>query len=88
MHDPLLVCCLERVRDLTRNRDGLGNRNGPARDPVGERFTLSQFQHERAKASVFLDAVDGRDVGMFEGGERLRFALEPRETLGATILHC
>ncbi len=82
MHDPVLVCGLERVDDLTRDHDGFRNGYGTARDAIGERFPLDQLEHERAEARGFFDTVNRRDVWMFECGKRLCFALESREPLG------
>ena len=45
-------------------------------------LALDQLHHQRADAVGFLEAVDVRDVRMVERGERLRFALEPRQPLG------
>ena len=81
MNDPLLVRGLERVRDLTSDRDRLGHRYRSPRDPAGQRFAFHKLQHQRADAAAFLDAVDRGDVRMLEGGEGLRLALEPRETV-------
>ena len=52
MHDALLVRRLERIRDLTRDHDGLGDGNGPARDPIGQRFAFDELQYQRAKAAA------------------------------------
>jgi len=47
-------------------------------DLSGEGRPFEQFHDERA---VF-HAIDGRDMGMIEGGEPLRFARESRHPLG------
>ena len=46
--------------------------SGPRRSDA-----LDQFHHQRA----LLDAVHGRDVGMIQRGQHLRFALEARHVL-------
>ena len=85
MDDPLLVRRFERLRDLLRDRQRLVEWNRAARDALGERRPLDQFHHERrAHRLLFSEAVDGRDVGMIQRGEDLRFALEPREALGVS----
>ena len=38
--------------------------------------------HERRDAADFFKAVDGRDVGMIQRGEHLRFALEAGQPIG------
>ena len=65
------------------------SRNGsagalPAPAPIrsGQRFSLHQFQHQRADAAGFLDAVDRGDVGMIEGRKNARFPFEARQPIG------
>ncbi len=44
--DPLLVCRFERVGNLLRDRQRLGERNGSTCDPLGEVFTFDEFHDE------------------------------------------
>ena len=59
MDDAFLVRRVERVGDLARDRERLGDRQiGPRCDAIGERLALDQLQHEcRAAVDVF-EAVD------------------------------
>ena len=59
--------------------DGQGfiDRDRPLRDAVGERGAVDQFEHERPRAALFLDAVDLGNAGVVQPGEDLGFALEP-----------
>ena len=82
MNDPLLVRRLERVRDLTRKRECLSERNRPVGDALRERRALNELQHERAGAVRFFEAVDRRDVRMIQRREQMGLALEAREPLG------
>ena len=56
--------------------------SGPARDAVGQRLALDQFQHQRADAVRLFEAVDRADVRMIERREHARFALEARQPIG------
>ncbi len=77
--DALLVGRLERLGDLTRDRQRLLQGNRPLLQALGERRTLDQLQYERRRVRSVLETVDRGDVGMVEGSEDLRFACEARE---------
>jgi hypothetical protein len=47
MDDSLLVGCLERLRDLPRDRHRFVDGYRSLRDPIGERRPIDQLQHER-----------------------------------------
>ena len=55
---------------------------GPRAMRCEQVLALDQFHHERVHAAAIFEAVDLRDVGMVQRGERLRLALEPGEPLG------
>ena len=90
MDDPLLVRGVERVGDLARDAERLGDRAAPASassasrrlQSILERLALDQLEHQRAHLALLLEAVDLRDVGMVQRGENPRFALEAGEPLG------
>jgi hypothetical protein len=92
MHDALLVRGFERLGNLPRDRQHLGERHRSARDLRGQVVALDEFHHERSyvvsgfsrtfNSRTFLEAVDGGNVGMVQRRQRLRFPREPRETLG------
>ena len=52
-----------------------------AGEPLGERVAFDELEHERAHVHRLLDAVDGADVGMIEGGQQPRFPCEAREAV-------
>src|SRR5262245_39569792 len=81
MHDPFLVRGLEGQRDLPRDRERLGYRQGTALEPLLERVAVHELEHERADAVSFLDAEDGADVGVVQRRQRSCFAIESRQTL-------
>src|SRR4029450_6150946 len=78
MDNPLLMSGLERFRDLPRDRERPDDRQSGwmGRDPVRQRLALDELHHDRARTTIFLDAVDVRDIRMIERGQELRFALE------------
>ena len=84
MDDPLLVRGFERLGNLLGDREGLVDRDRPARNPIGERRALDKLHHEgrACTPSAFFEPVDLGDVRMVEGGEHLRLPLETREAIG------
>src|SRR5438034_6723134 len=82
MDDPLLVRRLERLRDLPGDGESLVYGNRPARDPLVHALAVHELEHEKLLAVGFVEAVDRTDVRMVECGKNLRFAPEPRDTLG------
>jgi hypothetical protein len=49
---------------------------------VGERWALDKLHHERSRGASVLDTIDGRDVGMVQRRQHLRFPREAGEALG------
>jgi hypothetical protein len=54
-------------------------RNGAAGEPLGERRSFHQFEHQRAAGVDRFHGVDRGDVRMVERGEHAGFAFEARE---------
>jgi len=79
--DPELVRRLERVGDLPRDRQRLGERNRPPLEDRAQVLAVDQLHHERAGASRLLEPVDLRDVRVVERRERLRLSREPRDAI-------
>ena len=82
MNDALLVRGLERVDDLAGDRQRLVERQRPLRDAIGERRTLDELEHQRLTSLHVLESVDGADVRMIEGRQRLRLTCEASHPLG------
>jgi hypothetical protein len=74
-----IVRRFERVGDLPRDGQNVGERHRPARNLRGEILALDQLHDEARRGPAVFDAVDLRDVRMIERRERLRLALEPRQ---------
>ena len=76
MDDAFLVRGVERIGDLVRDRERVGDRHRSSLDPIGQRLAFHQLEHQRPHAVGGFEAVDGADVRMIEGSEHSRFALE------------
>src|SRR5262249_42213293 len=72
---------LERLYDLTCDRDSLVDLESAALDPIGERRAFDELQHERVNPARVLETVNGRDIRVVERREDLRFAFEARESI-------
>ncbi len=86
MNDPLLVRRFECIRDLARDRQRFWEKNRALRDAVGESRAFDQFEDKGVRRAAVFEPVDVADVRVVEGGEHLRFASEPRESVGGSTL--
>jgi hypothetical protein len=50
-------------------------------DPVGQRWPLDQFEHERGVAVGLFEAVNDCDVGVTQGCQGFGFTLETSESV-------
>ena len=70
-----------RRADCVGERDGIREqpieRQSARRNQRVERSPFDELQGQERNAVRFLDRVDGDDVGVIEGGDRARLALEP-----------
>ena len=78
-----LVGGLQRLGDLSGNRQRVFDWYRALRDTVSEGWPFHQLQHQRPRALgfVFFNAVDGGDVRVVEAGEDLRLPREPGEAV-------
>src|SRR5262245_27613025 len=81
MDDAALMRRLERLGDLSARGHDLFDRHGAPLEAIGDRFSVDQFQHQRAYAARVFEAVDGSDILMIQRGEQLRLALKPGQAL-------
>jgi hypothetical protein len=79
VHDALLVRRLHPLGYLAGEGDRFVHRYGAAADPLGQRRSLDELQHQRPDAVRLDDAVDRRDVRVVQRGERPRLPLEAGE---------
>ena len=86
MHDALLMGGLERLRNLTRNRQRVVQPQRSACDPQRQILAFDQFHHECASEvsgdRTFLEPVDLSDVRMIQRCEGGRFPLKTGEAIG------
>ena len=80
--DALLVRGLERLGDLPRDGDRLGDGQPSPLQALGQVLPFHQLEDEEGPAVRFFEAVDRRDVRVVERGEQLRFASESGQALG------
>ncbi len=76
MNDAPFVSGVQRIGDLTGKRERGRQRKRTADDPVGQCLSVNKFHHQGRHALAVFDAVNGRDVGMIDGGEDACLALE------------
>jgi hypothetical protein len=76
MHDAFLVGGFHRVSNLYRNGQRFMHRNSASLDPLGKSFTFDELHDEKLSPGGFLDAVNGRHIGMIQGRKRASFPLE------------
>ena len=81
MDDAAIVRRLERLRDLTADRDDLADCERTGGQAFGERRPLDELEHECGHVPALLDAVDRADVRVIEGRERASLVLEPRPSI-------
>ena len=82
MDDAQLVRGFQGLRDLLRDRQRVGQRDGPMRDALRERLPLDQFEHQRMRGAAVFEPIDRGDARMIERGEHLRFPAKSRQPVG------
>ena len=85
MDDPGVVGGLDPLSDLRRDVDRVVDVERAAVEPLGERLSLDELEHEVAATLLLLDAVNPADVGVIQARERLGLAFksfEPRRVGG------
>ena len=68
--------------DLPRDGEGVGERQGAAFEPIGQRRSFDQLEDQCGDAVGFFQPVDRADVRVIERRERPRFAREAGAALG------
>ena len=79
--DPLSVRRFQGLRDLTADPQSFFERDRAAREPLRQRLSLDELQHEEARSARLFETVDRRDVRVIDGRQGARFALEPGQVL-------
>ena len=73
---------IERVRDLNRVPQGLGNPKWAVLEACGQRFAVHEFHHEKVNLLVAAHVVKRGDMRVVQRRDRSRFALEAGAGLG------
>ena len=79
MDDACVVRGRDRLRNLHGNRDRLPGVEAAAIEDRTQRDAVDELGREELHAAVVADVVDREDVGMIEGRNRARLALEAAE---------
>ncbi len=82
MDDAPVVRLLEGLGDLPGDLQGLVDGHAAPLQPLGEVLARDELEDQERLAVGLLEAVDGRDLRMVEGGEELRLAPEASQPLG------
>jgi hypothetical protein len=72
----------EPLTDLDAVVDSLGNRHGPAVQPLAERLSLQQFEDGVVDAILGADIVQGEHVRVAEAGDDTCLLLETLQSVG------
>ena len=80
--DPLLVGSREPLRNLPGDVERPPRRERAVRHGHPERLALEELADGEPEAALVADVEEREDVGMREGGNRLRLGREARERLG------
>ena len=81
MDDAALVSGLESFGDLLGDGGCFFDRDRSVRDPIRERRSFDELEHEGMDAVRLHHSVDTRDVWMIQRRENFRFSLEPSQAL-------
>jgi hypothetical protein len=82
VNDALLVCMLERARDLFSDTERVVQRKRSLLDALGKRRAFDLFHNETSYPSRAFESINVCDVGVIERSQDLRFALKARHALG------
>jgi hypothetical protein len=82
MNDAFVVSGGKRARDLDRDVDRAARWHRRRPQPLAQRAALEQLHHGVGHAVCAPEVVDRENAGMRQRGDRLRFALEARDTIG------
>ena len=67
------VRSLERLGNLSGDRQRVGDRRRPTFEAIGQRWPVDELKYQRCNAVGLLQPVDCTDMGMIQGGEQARF---------------
>jgi hypothetical protein len=84
MHDTDGMRGGEPFSQLQRKIDSLVDGGRAAFDALAQFLAIDEFHDEKANVGGVFETVDTGDVGVLQSGERSRFAIETRQSLGVS----
>ena len=85
VNDAFSVRSVERLRDLNTDIQECIRWESAPFDALLEGFTLEQFHHQKKSSLVFLNLVNGADVGVIQRGSGTCFAAEALQRLRVLV---
>ena len=82
MDDPFFMRGFQRVGDLPRERERLVHGERAVGQPLGQRWSFDELEHEAADTVGFFQPVDRCDVGVVQRRQYLRLPLEAPQAFG------
>ena len=82
MHDPPFVRSFECVGDLQRDVECVRNREQPIGEPVGQRWSLDQLEHQRTNAPGLFKSVNRGNVRVIQRGQQPGLTIEACQSIG------
>ena len=84
MYDSLVVGSRQTVRDLDSILNRLSLRQGRAIQSGPKALALQKLRHEKRRAVVLADIVNGKNIGVVQGRNRTRLLLEAAQAIRLT----
>jgi hypothetical protein len=81
MDDAAFMGVLEGFADLFGDRQGFIGRDWAGLNAIGEGRSFDKFHNQSVGSGGIFETIDGRDVGVIEGGEKFGFAAETGEAI-------
>ena len=69
VHDPAFVRRFDGMRDLSGDRQGVRDRQGPIGETVGQRRPFDELEHECPEWAGLLEPIDRGNVRVIQRGE-------------------
>jgi hypothetical protein len=82
MDDAFLVRGLERLGDLPRDLERLGERQWSTRETIRQRGAIDELHHDRVQPLCDFETVNRGDMRMVQRGKQASLPSQPRDALG------
>ena len=84
MHDPCFMRGVERAGELRGDCKRVSYPQGSSPDAVRKRVALDAFEDQSRLPRMVLDAINGGNVGVVQGGERACLAIETQNAVAVS----